>query len=94
MSPQQKQPSKLAEVAKHPAAYVLMVVVGMLGYLLRGFTGQSELRTDDCKETVRYLQGAIAHKDSIIEMQALQKRVNDATIQQLPAVNDSLLRHK
>ncbi len=94
MSLQEKrQHPTLAEIARFPAAYVLVFMVGVGGFLLRGFSGQSQARTDDCKEQLKICQEKVEHKDSLIEEMAFQIRVQQSTIQQLPSVADSVLRH-
>ena len=86
-----KQPSKLAEVAKNPAAYVLILVAGLIGAILRG-DGKDGTRASDCKEQLNTCQTDLRaerrDKDALLKELLISK----GTLKEVGAIADTVIQ--
>lgn len=94
MPDQNTPPISFMQIVKHPVSYALVVVVGLLGYAARGYTGATSESINNCKEENIYLRNelrqansdkdqlytALLIKNGIILQQEQEKKNLDSTI--------------
>ena len=82
------------QIAKHPVTYALVVVVALLGYVARGYTGATDQSINNCKEENNYLRQENrqlrSDKDALV--QAIL--VKNGIINEIKKNTDSLVRER
>lgn len=79
----------LSEIAKHPTIYLMVVAVGMAGYMMRSFQSASGDRTDDCKERLHACELNTSAKDREYKELTTKLLIKQGTIDAVQAMADS-----